>query len=84
MTPKGKLCEIFAQQWRKSIWVASFGSLADALIANGVEIPVRCGKCEHWVEDDDGRGQEGICYCHGRKRSVRKRADGYCDRGVMK
>lgn len=55
-------------------------AIADIPTVNAV-VPVRCGKCEHWKEDEDSRGEFGECYCYGYKRRVLKRADGYCDRG---
>ena len=31
-----------------------YAAMADSLIASGVEIPVRCGECEHWLKDVAG------------------------------
>lgn len=58
-------------------------AIADVPAVEAV-VPVRCEKCLHWVEDDNERRQVGVCYCHGRKHGVRKRAAGYCDRGVRR
>lgn len=55
-------------------------AIADVPSTDAVE-PVRCGKCQHWEEDEESRGEYGECYCHGNKRRIRKPADGYCDRG---
>ena len=44
-----KLIELLCQYSLKKEWVLSVGDLADFLIANGVEIPVRCKDCKHWT-----------------------------------
>ena len=55
--------------------------LAEHLIANGAVVPVRCGKCAHWVPDDHRRTY-GTCFKHGFQHGIRKHADGFCDSGT--
>ena len=57
--------------------------IADALIAEGVTIPVRCGECKRWVPEDS-RKEYGLCHGFATRRGIWRRADGFCDRGVRK
>lgn len=57
-------------------------TMVNGMIAAGVEIPVRCGKCDHWTPKDDGRPEYGLCYCFAGKRGIWKRSNGYCDKGT--
>ena len=56
---------------------------AEQLIAAGVVIPVPCGKCRHWVPEDN-RKEYGCCRGFGNKKGIWRRADGYCDKGELK
>lgn len=56
-------------------------AMADHLIAEGVVIPVRCGKCQHWIRNIENRKDYGTCFVAGFTHGVEKHENGFCERG---
>lgn len=53
--------------------------MADHLIANGVEIPVRCQNCNWWHRHKSGDLSCGVCD----KYAMSKSENGYCDEPLL-
>ena len=59
--------------------------LADHLIANGVEIPVRCKDCMNYINlSENGRDYRCSIFCGCYDRPYPTEADDYCSYGVRK
>ena len=61
--------------------LCALGAMAEHLIKEGLVIPVPCGKCKHWVRNDENRKDYGICYVAGFAHGVERPENGYCERG---
>lgn len=61
------------------------GNIVDFLVANGVEIPVRCKDCKHWKDSwvaPDGKHEHGYCYMEDADDVVVGRwGDDFCSYG---
>ena len=58
MDMREKLIELIEQKYYCSI-----EEFADHLIANGVEIPVRCKECEYYKQNPWSKEENMMCMC---------------------